>query len=253
LKLALATKTIVFLGYSLADPDFIRLWKLVHKELGDIVPSAYCITLKSGALSTHTRSGLNVIETDATYFLKTLKNHLVDRKIMIPDSEWGHSLILGRIIKQEHNRLMKHYRIDKNPEMLFSAFYQDGVMHACGAITALAFSGKASHHCYISQMLSTYEQLQKERLRHRNYGDVAYIEGYMNGLLYPALANSNRKFIPRYFLFGPVDEIRSFAQYRKLCKGALKLHRASFKWAEKAAAAYDYAHGTISIHHRPFL
>ena len=45
LKLALATKTIVFLGYSMADPDFLRLWKIIQNELGDLVPAAYWVTL----------------------------------------------------------------------------------------------------------------------------------------------------------------------------------------------------------------
>ena len=196
---------------------------------------------------------MEVIETDATYFLHRLKSELIERHIMIPDSKWGHSLVLGIIIKREHDRLFKRYRLDKHPEMLFSAFYQDGVKHACGAIIPLAFSGIITHQCSLTQTVSHYVELRKERLRNRNYGDVAYIEGYINGLIYPVLDEKKRKRFPKYFLFGPVGDIHSFHQYSKLRVDASKLHKSSYDWAKKAAAKYDHTQGSISLHHRPFL
>jgi hypothetical protein len=253
LKLALATKTIVFVGYSLRDTDFVRLWKLVHNELGDIIPTAYWVTLDPTSISGRIPKGLNVIQTDATFFLREIKRCLIEREVMIPDENWGNLLVLREVIRCEHALLHKHYQLDRHPEMLFSAFYQDGVEHACGAIIHGAVGGKASHHCYIRQLLETYTQLQEERRRHRNYGDVAYIEGYMNGILYPALTKSNPEIFPKYYLFGTEGAITSFAQYRKLQRKAGELHKSAYKWARKAAALYAVAKGSIAIHHRPFL
>ena len=253
LKIALATKTIVFVGYSLTDVDFLRLWKLVHNELGNIVPTAYWVTLDATTIKGAVPKGLNVIETDATFFLGRIKSQLVERKLMIPDSQWLRSILLGELINKEHRCLHEHFRLDENPEMLFSAFYQDGVVHACSAIVQLAFAGKASHQCYISQLLQAYMDLRVERLRNRNYGDVAYIEGYMNGLIYPAMEDTDLRRFPKYFLFGPVGDITSFAQYRRFRRRASEMHKSAYSWAKRAAALYKDAHGGIAIHHRPFL
>lgn len=254
LKLALATKTIVFIGYSMGDPDLARIWKLVRDELGELIPTAYWVTLKPTTTSqSKSPTGLRIIETDASYFLLKLKEALVDEGVMLPDERWMYTGLLRERVAIEHRRLHHHFRIDRHPEIIFSAFYQDGIMHACDAVVSRAFAGEASHKCFFTQSLKTYRDILDERLRSRMYGDVAYIQGYMNGLLYPALEKEQRERIPLYFLFGRVGEIRSFSQYRKLRSRAPTLHKSSYQWAKKAAAKYQDANGSVSIHHRPFL
>lgn len=45
LKLILATKVVLFLGYSFGDEDFNKIYNLLKKEMKGILPHAYIITL----------------------------------------------------------------------------------------------------------------------------------------------------------------------------------------------------------------
>jgi len=47
LKMVLATKVELFLGYSFGDKDFNKIYNLLRKEMNGILPHAYIITLDS--------------------------------------------------------------------------------------------------------------------------------------------------------------------------------------------------------------
>lgn len=81
LKLALATRTILFVGYSLRDHDFRRIYDLVQKEMGELIPHAYIITLDEASKERYEALGLTPIFTDARFFLSALIREARGRRV----------------------------------------------------------------------------------------------------------------------------------------------------------------------------
>lgn len=47
LKMMLATKTVLFVGYSLRDQDFNRVYALLQHDMGELLPQAFILTLEN--------------------------------------------------------------------------------------------------------------------------------------------------------------------------------------------------------------
>jgi hypothetical protein len=172
---------------------------------------------------------------------------------MIPEDRLKAVLALRDRVVAEHRRLGSHFRGVQTAEMVFSFAYQDGLVHACDWLFTQFMAGQASHKCYLISHLQEYEKLRLERLRRKQYIDVAYIEGFMNGLTYPLLSKSESRHLPLYFLFGVDDTLTSFAKYSKNARKAKQLHKTSHKWAVRAIESRLGVNGELQLHHRPFL
>jgi hypothetical protein len=64
----LITKTAVFIGYSLDDPDFRQIWHVVTERLGRTRRKAYCIAVNArpGDIARYERRGVKVINLPGT-------------------------------------------------------------------------------------------------------------------------------------------------------------------------------------------
>jgi hypothetical protein len=100
-------------------------------------------------------------------------------------------------------------------------------------------------------LIGSYAKTQKQFLDAKRYGDVAYLEGYRNGLLYFAFDDKQRASLPMYYLFGCKKGIKDFKTYRKLAKNADKLDESAYAIAKKIAAQI-HEEG-VEFHHTPFL
>src|SRR5450759_1261749 len=70
----LATKTVVFIGYSLTDWNFVRLYEALRSDMGAFAPAAYIV---SPFDVTDQTFALTHIETSGMAFLRTLKAELI--------------------------------------------------------------------------------------------------------------------------------------------------------------------------------
>lgn len=123
-------------------------------------------------------------------------------------------------------------------------------MDALGRILQCANTGEYSCSGHFNALIMHYERRRREKKSQREYFDVAYIDGYMNGLLFLVADNSVRKRMPRYYVYGYDGDIRSLRHFTKVSKNASVLHKAAFRLAVKHTK--DVADGTI-LHHRPFF
>jgi NAD-dependent SIR2 family protein deacetylase len=252
LKVLLASKVVVFVGYSLQDEDFNKLYQTLNDETQGLLPKSFLVTLNENANATVTSLNMNTtpIGTDATYFVQTLKEALVNSKLMIPDERFdGIQKALTRVY-EEH---LKPCSLDvhSHPETIFTMYYQDGLIHAFEHIIGTKNSGKLSDEQYVSHLIHSYEKTQKDFLDAKRYGDVAYIEGYKNGLLYFVFDDKERAGLPMYYLFGCKEEIKDFKRYKKLAKNANRLDESAYALA-KEIAAQIHEEG-VDFHHTPFL
>jgi hypothetical protein len=251
LKLLLASKTLVFFGFSFDDEDFQRLYRFLNKDVAGLMPQSYVITLDMQAKEKLVSLGINAtsIITSATFFVKQLKKKLVEEKLMLPDEQYdGIDTKLIEVQAQHMN--LSRLSILKHPNSLYSLWYQDGLMHAFQRLLTTKKTGENSCAVHMIKIIKSYDVLIKRYLHERNYPDVAYFTGYQAGLIYFLSDKTGRKSLSIYFLFG-CNDIMSLKQYLKSEKDSSNLHKAAYKTA-KALANSIRSEG-LTIHRRPFL
>lgn len=244
LKLLLATKTVLFVGYSFGDSDFNKIYNFLKKEMGDILPRTYLVTPQKapdGFTGT-------VINTDGTYFVNRLKEHLVKNEHMIDDIrfEGVYKALFG--VQGIHNTVSK-INIKESPAVIYCTSYQDGMIHAFERIISLQKTGYYSHIYNIINTIDNYEILRKKKVKSRSYFDVAYIDGYLNGVSFLWLDDKMRKKVPVFYLYGSDQNLNNPKLFLKLLKKAPKIHKEAFKLAIKMSQKYN----SEILHHRPFL
>ena len=183
LKHLLATKTIVFLGYSFRDEDFNRLYRLLRKELGRMVPRSYIVTLDSG-FDASAYDGASLIQTSGAYFVERFKEGLAQTHHFVPDERFDAVDDLLDDVEHAHHELFEQFPLRRFPLALYVAMYQDGLGDSLQRIVARRKTGEYSHACDVKTKMNSYDELRKRLLRRRKYHDVAYAEGYLNGLLF---------------------------------------------------------------------
>jgi hypothetical protein len=252
LKVLLSSKTIAFVGYSFQDEDFGRVYRLLNREVRQLLPSAYVVTLDENAKATLASMRMNItpIVTDATFFLATLKAQLVKKKLMLPDERYSGLRTAYDTVFEAQNNI---FPIDprSHPENIYSLVYQDGLMHGLEDVIGSRKSGRFSDEHTLMHMIRSYELLRKRYLHAGDYWNVVYIEGFLNGLLYFLSSDKKTPKLPLYYLFGCGD-ITNLRDYWKLAKHARNLHKSAHSFAARLVASRIHTEGG-SFHHAPFL
>jgi len=251
LKLMLATKTIIYVGYSFSDHDFMSIQQYLSRELHKVAPTAYIISVDHESEAKFRTLGLTPIFTDATHFISVLKKHVSNDGHFLPDERFdGVALALARS-RVEHERLFNRYRASDKPEIVYTASYQDGLKHSFERMLEMVKSGQYSHRCNVVKKVHHYEKIKADNLRRKRYLDVAYVEGYMNGLCFLLADDRERKQLPFYFIYGLSDHPRSLAQYRSALSRQKVQHKAALGMAKKLVA--ERLGPDDELHHTPFI
>lgn len=252
LKMMLATKTILYVGYSFRDEDFISIHSMLRKEMGQLMPHGFIVTLDREGEERYCELGLTPIFTDATHFISVVKQHAVKDKHMLADEAFENVSSELEVVRWAHNHLWEKYDITKAPDIIFASSYQDGLIHALERMIALKNSGYYSHSCNIKRTLQAYDELRRNKLKAKKYHDVAYIDGYMNGLLFLLTEQDDRETLPLYYVFGAKEQPRIFNKFAKLRKHAFDYHKSAYRFAGRLMREKGY-HKGIVFHHTPFL
>jgi NAD-dependent SIR2 family protein deacetylase len=250
LKTLLADRTVVFVGYSLSDPDLMRLLTALTKQMDGLRPTYYVVTPEPEApVADEALKDLRRIQTDGTHFLWALKKELLKGNHNLPDERFGRLRPALARIEQAHRTLYKKRPLAKYPETMYCASYQDGLQHSIERAINLAHTGRYSHTCVVHRKFLEYDRIRKRHFQKGNYHDAAYAEGYMDGLLLLLPEDDPTRGMPLYFVFGAKYQPASFVEYTRLAKRAAKLHSRSYKRAVATAPKYK----NLVMHHTPFL
>jgi NAD-dependent SIR2 family protein deacetylase len=252
LKEMLATKTVLYVGYSFRDEDFIKIYSMLCKEMGQLMPHGFIVTLDKKGEKKYRELGLTPIFTDATYFISVLKNHAVQNKHMLPDEVFEEVLRELEAVQEAHQKLWNEFNIIENPDIIYAASYQDGLIHAFERILAIKNSGYYSDRFNITRTIYGYKELRRAKLSARKYFDIAYIDGYINGLLYLVFDSETREDLPLYYIFGRKDQPVTFNEYIELRRNAFDCHKSAYKYAMHIVQEKGY-NKKIIFHHPPFL
>jgi hypothetical protein len=107
----LARKTILFIGYDLVNPHFQRLYYEVTAPLDGYARRAYAFGAAPMPRVARwcKRHGINVVEADATAFLRSLTRQLADRERMEPKLERELSTPPPGLLPERPYKLLDYY------------------------------------------------------------------------------------------------------------------------------------------------
>jgi hypothetical protein len=254
LKTLLATRTIIFMGYSLRDEDFQSVLEFTRSELGEFTRTAYIVTIENSQESRDRfeQFGLTPVITDAQFFLEQMKIHLnTVCKNMIPDEVFDEVSTGLQFLDQAHDDLFEKYSVSKNPEIVLCACYQDGMRHGLERILRLRASGKYSNRARMQAVFRGYLEWRKSNLKKKKYDDVAYIDGYLAAMSIPAFFGMKDWYVRPPLFYGlNVDKpLYTITQFRRAFKEIREAHKAGFKFSQKVAKKFaSYPKGTV-LHH----
>lgn len=162
LKQLLATKVVVFVGYSFGDEDFNKIFTILTKEMKELTPHAYIVTLDEKSHAKLLSSNITKIYTDGTFFIEKIKEHLVNKGLMLNDNRFeGIYRELFEITK-EYKKLCENLSFAKNPETLFASSYQDGIIDAFERMITRYKTGEYSGIMQIDRLLFAYEEKKRK-------------------------------------------------------------------------------------------
>ncbi len=182
LKHLLATKSVLFVGYSFRDSDFSRIYRFIKNQMADVLPRSYVVS-PVGPPAGAGGNDAQFIQTDASYFVERLKTELVPRGCLLPDEQWDTLPSALGDLTRRHKELYDAVDLRKLPAAVLCGTYQDGVIHAFERMIVCRATGEYSHVHHVERLISTYERRREELVREKRYHDAAYAEGYQNGLL----------------------------------------------------------------------
>jgi hypothetical protein len=249
LKHLLATRSALFVGFSFTDEDFNQIYQLLKKEMKEILPRSFIVTLDH-RVTPETHPGATVLHTDATFFLTELKRRLVSDEAMLADERFDDVEVMRIVLGKLRQILQTSFPPTRYPLVIYAASYQDGLADAFDRMLAKRKTGTYSHGHDVARMADNYALAEKRALRKRQYYEASYIRGYWSGLLYLLLSDKERKDLPLYHLFGVDEDLKELSQYRRALRSAGGRHKASLAHAKRVTA--DLAEG-LALHHPSFL
>jgi hypothetical protein len=251
LKLALATKTVAFVGYSFADEDFRKLFSWLKKEMREIIPHSFLITTDATVHEKIKTSSMTPIITDGTFFVHKLKNILIKSKSLLSDAVYVDVYKMLEKIKRAHEKTVDELKISKHPNILYTYSYQDGLIDAFQRAIVRINTGEYCNPCNLIQQISLYKDRMKEKRKIKQYFDLSYMEGYVNGLMYFLIKEKDRQLIPLYYLYGCRDDLRSFSSLKKKVNNIYNIdasRKAKLVVSKKTALLEN-----LVLQHQPFL
>jgi len=250
LKHMLATKTILYAGYSLSDDDFLKIRALLHQEMGALLPHGYIVTIDREAETRYREMGLTPIFTDAAYFVSVIKQHLVEEGLMLPDEEYDETYSMLMDVLAAHHELASAFDLRDNPDLLYTLSYQDGLMDGLRRILVRRNSGEYSSISYVVSRLASYDKIRRLKVKARKYNDIAYIDGYMNAMLFLLANNEERHQLPIFYVYGAKDQPVTLEEFLALKEKAATFHRSAHLKAIKETKDLDR---DIVLQHMPWL
>lgn len=252
LKTMLATKTIVYVGYSFSDTDFSRIHELLTSEMKGVRPHSYLVTLDEAPRTKLTLDNVTPIVAEGADFVVQLKKHLIADGAMIDTEVFSGVDFLLQVLRAFHDDLGS-LDLNKYPYAAYTLAYQDGLLHALERIQALKKAGKYSTHCDISSSLHPYEKLRSEALKQKNYWEASYITGYQYGHAFLLRTAEERRTIPLFYVYGATNHPENMQDYMRVIRKGASIHKTAFRLAKAKVTRKTQGSPEITLHHPPFL
>lgn len=254
-KQIFATKTCIFCGYSAKDSDFQKIFRTIKDGLGQFSRTHYLVSpfvSEDEAAILKNEFGIVCIRTDATHFVKTIKEHMAEKFCFSVDEVFD-------LIRSEydsfydmHIEFVRSYKTKEQPHLIFSTAYQDGVLHAYERILDRQMAGEFSDLHAVQSRIRAYQDKIEGYRKAKNYWDVAYFTGYQNGLLQFVLAHADEveeyPAVPECFHPGKGE--MELEEFNEVVRGNPEIHKAALKEAKRKTS--DLSDDEIVVQHLPW-
>ena len=251
LKTVLATKVVVFIGFSFNDFDFNRIYSYLKKEMKEIMPHCYIITLDESFAQRFINDNVTVITTDGSYFISVLRKHLEGSHNIIPQENLKVVMLLSYLNMKAHNFSTDFFFKNKSTAAIYNLFYQDGLQHAFDYLLHHSKSGLTFNPNRIYNQINNYKSLQKNKLKNKDYQEYAYIEGYIIGL-YSIMFNGDISEFPLYYIMG-YGYVENKNEFKLLLKNQTTYHKTADNMGKKYFKEILDKKSKVVPHHRPFI
>jgi len=172
LKDLMATKTFIFVGYSMRDPDIQLIFEQLLNNLGKFARLSYAIDPQppQEVINNWEKVRVKILKLNAIAFVRELNSKLAKEGI-IPDSE-----LVQFYLEQRSLITPIHLSMPQNTKKSFaSAMYQDGVLHELDYIRGqyqLGVTIKALNERFAENL-----EILKEYEKEKRAIEVAYWSG----------------------------------------------------------------------------
>lgn len=263
LRQLLATKTVVFAGYSLRDWNFRRLYEALQTDMKEFAPAAYVVD--PFADGEENDLGMTILRTSGTHFLERLKSELVGHCNIGDEAYDSVATLMEKALDADPRTWDDKISHVTYPAVAYTWFYNDGMRDACQRILRRRRTGEYSDRHHVISLLKSYDTLIDRAGELGHYHDVAYLEGYVTGLFsllddewerdeWAREHSEERRPIadeaPLYFIFGSESDMLT----RGDLLGALELsRRRAPKQRAHARAVLEGVPDGMILAHSPFL
>ena len=188
----MATKTFIFVGYSMRDSDFLLILDEIIDALGTIRKLAYSLDPEPTAEKARRGKArrIQVIKATGLAFLTELRRRLEEQDL-IPRREF-----LGFLSSERRRIVGLHLRMNQGENGgIASAMYQDGLLHALEDVLAHTSLGKKAEdfHKYLRECETDLRNMVQEK----DIIEIAYLSGWRE--VFGRFCERTKTPIPPYF------------------------------------------------------
>jgi NAD-dependent SIR2 family protein deacetylase len=194
LKSLIARKTVIYVGYSLSDENYLRLLSNIAKMMDGNIRQSYFISpeIDQNRLAAAPIQ-LIPIETDGTYFFKQIREQLTERCGIIREEAFGACEMLLNEIADKHSKTADAFIKAQHPLLIFVLAYQDGMVHALQRIIRMRKTGEYYSAEAVHARVHGYDRKIFDFGRRKDFWNAAYAQGYQSCLLFLLLKSENIK------------------------------------------------------------
>jgi NAD-dependent SIR2 family protein deacetylase len=223
LKSLIARKTVIYVGYSLSDENYLRLLRNISKMMEGNIRQSYFVSpeIDKNKLSS-APIPLVPIETDGTYFFEQLREELAERCGIVRDEAFAHCKLLLDETAEKHNKSADAFIKTQHPLLIFVLGYQDGLIHSLQRILRMQKTGEYHSVNAVHARMHGYDRKIFEFGKKKDYWNAAYAQGYQSGLLFLLLKSKTEKAPKPPFFDAPLNiEFKSLAAVVRFPKAKL--------------------------------
>jgi len=238
LKKMFESNLILFIGYSFRDDDINTLLSRIKKINGYIINKS---NVKQKFLSSK-----KWIKTDANHFIHRLNLELTKKGYLLSENLLNQMYPTLKTTLNIHHNKTSSISHKKQPTILFSLAYQDGLIHAYQRVILKYKTGEYLNP-HIHVLFAKYFDIRITKCEQNKFLDVAYIDGYLNGLNSYLTGKKPQSYFYIYDYKKPIKNI-------KILLKKINSQKIINKNAYKHVLEYSKKiHASIVYQHTPFL
>jgi hypothetical protein len=204
----MATKTFLFMGYSMRDQDFQEVWSSITKALGKFAKLAYAIDPQSTEENVRfwKKQGIQLFKTYDIAFLRCLREKLEEGDLLPTRT------FLNFLHSQRRRILSTHLKLRQNSDgAMASSMYQDGLLHALQDVLSSTVLG-TKQKSDIESELASVSRAVRASMDSQDPIEVAYWNGHQEVLR--RFCSRDKTAIPMYFHPRNLVPVSKFVQSR---------------------------------------